>query len=163
MGPNTQRIVERIANKMLEKERLEAEINSLVERQSIYMESRPSTGHDMQAGRFPQNSNHTATTSQTEFITTAPRPVKQSDGFYQCVAPPRRSMETDSSVYTYDTSEEDDDGTKTVPTTTAAWTPPGESAGEAGERQGTPVVGTGRLGVEVEGDANRPLSVGVAF
>jgi len=45
-APSTERMLERIASAMLEKERLQAEIDSVVERQSIYMgSSRPSTAH----------------------------------------------------------------------------------------------------------------------
>jgi hypothetical protein len=49
-APSTERIVERIASALIEKERLQAEINSVIERQSIYMGSRPSTGYDMRGG-----------------------------------------------------------------------------------------------------------------
>jgi hypothetical protein len=41
-------MVERIASAMLEKERLQAEIDSIVERQSIYTNSRPTTAYGMQ-------------------------------------------------------------------------------------------------------------------
>ncbi|KAK0714865.1 hypothetical protein B0H67DRAFT_644682 [Lasiosphaeris hirsuta] len=44
-APNVERIVERIASAMIEKERLEAEIESIIERQSIYISSRPSTAY----------------------------------------------------------------------------------------------------------------------
>ncbi|KAL2135743.1 hypothetical protein VTI74DRAFT_7113 [Chaetomium olivicolor] len=274
-APNTERIVERIASKMLERERLQAEIDSLVERQSIYIGSRPSTVHDMQgfepmpsipalpaaapsfaerlsiegprtapshatsmtvqektlkltvaAKSQPQapyssgqeqdgmdrplapplplvlrpplrkkksfsrvsnwlfqpdetlQGDNSTVSSPSAYITTSPRPIKESDGFYQCVAPPeglpRTSMETSSSVYTYNTGEDDDseeDGTKTVPTTTAAWTPPNGSPQVkqgSSSRHTTPVVGAGHFAaLGVEGDvgatANRPLSVGVAF
>lgn len=43
------RMVERVASAMLERDRLQAEIESIVERQSIYMSSRPSTAYDMQS------------------------------------------------------------------------------------------------------------------
>lgn len=46
-APSTERIVKRIASAMIEKERLQAEIDSVMERQSTYMGSRPSTGYDM--------------------------------------------------------------------------------------------------------------------
>jgi len=46
-SPSVEHIVERIASAMLEKERLQAEIDSIVERQSIYANSRPSTAHGL--------------------------------------------------------------------------------------------------------------------
>ncbi|KAK1752091.1 3-phytase A [Echria macrotheca] len=42
---NIETIVERIASALIEKERLEAEIDSIIERQSIYISSRPSTAY----------------------------------------------------------------------------------------------------------------------
>jgi hypothetical protein len=111
--------------------------------------------------------------SPTTTATYTPRPVKESDGFYQCVAPPeglpRTSMETSSSVYTWTTSDEDEDEAKTVPTTTA-WSP--EQTPKAGSRHTTPVIGVtkGEFEKEVGGGlevanpiAPRPMSVGVAF
>lgn len=53
---NTVRIVERIASAILEKERLQDEINSVIQRQSIYISSRPSTGYDNR-GEFDVGSN----------------------------------------------------------------------------------------------------------
>lgn len=47
-APNVDRILERIASAMLEKEKLQAEIDSIVERQSIYTNSRPTTAYGMQ-------------------------------------------------------------------------------------------------------------------
>lgn len=53
-------------------------------------------------------------------ITNAPRPIKGSEGFYQCVTPPRRpdrrSIETFDTISTWSTN----DGDRTVPT---AWSP----------------------------------------
>jgi hypothetical protein len=119
-------------------------------------------------------------------MTTSPRPIKASDGFYQCVAPPeglpRTSMETSSSVYTWETNDDDDDDeteVKTVPTTAAAWSP--EQTPKQVSKESTPVVGGAGAGVRksspvfgsrskfVSGlgvdnlDGPRPLSVGVAF
>jgi hypothetical protein len=116
-------------------------------------------------------------TFPTTTATTSPRPVKESDGFYQCVAPPeglpRTSMETSSSVYTWETNGDDDDEeeAKTVPTTTAAWSPEQTpKQGSNSSRHTTPVIGSGALKGFGEGvgglqvvDAPRPLSVGVAF
>lgn len=295
------RIVERIASAIIEKERLQAEIDSVIERQSIYVDSRPSTAYDMRgepnprppsipsipltpAGLEPMPSipalpaaapsfaerlsidDHprTVTTSPSSpsspphmmtvqektlslaaaaaahsrphtppsassptssldrplapplplvlrpplrkkksfsrvsswlfhpdeqphitpngtvsspallsNTTNTPRPIKQSDGFYQCVAPPeglpRTSMETSSSVYTWGTGEEEDeeDGeSKTVPTT-EAWSP--EQTPKGGSRHTSPVVGAPAGGFEKEvgvgavGGGYRPVSVGVAF
>jgi hypothetical protein len=47
-SPNVERIVERIASAMIEKERLQWEIDSVIERQSIYTNSRPTTAYGMQ-------------------------------------------------------------------------------------------------------------------
>ena len=302
--PAHNRIVERIASAIIEKDRLQAEINSLVERQSIYINSRPSTGYDMRgesdwfhpakpqltptgfepmpsipalpaaapsfaerlsvddrprtapprthamsvqektlelalaAQSQPQlpyhasrsdvdathdaasdnddehlhrplapplplvlrpplrkkksfsrvsswlstSSPHTPAFTTTTTTTNSPRPIKESDGFYQCLAPPeglpRTSMETSSSVYTWETGQhddeddDDDEETKTVPTTAAAWSP--EQTPKQQSRHTTPVIGYGRGGgfdketmggLQVQGDTNgpRPTSVGVAF
>ncbi|KAL2148516.1 hypothetical protein VTH82DRAFT_2070 [Thermothelomyces myriococcoides] len=269
-APNTVRIVERIASAMIEKERLQAEINSLVERQSLYLNSRPSTGYDMRRlepmpsipalpaaapsfaerlsnddrprtapsrshsttpfegtpeltvsaqssppqryNRFTiQNQNRygspstsssdgrstadiplapplplvlrpplrkkksfsrvsnwlfdpedgasptVSATAAAVHTTTSPRPVKESDGFYQCVAPPeglpRTSMDTSSSVYTWETggnSDSDDDaadaGTKTLPTTATTattWSPDQtpKQGWSSSTRHTTPVLG----------------------
>ncbi|KAK3319296.1 hypothetical protein B0H66DRAFT_559164 [Apodospora peruviana] len=45
--PNPEPLVERIASAMLEKERLQAEIDSVIERQSLYISSRPSTAYGL--------------------------------------------------------------------------------------------------------------------
>ncbi|KAK4160772.1 hypothetical protein QBC43DRAFT_324928 [Cladorrhinum sp. PSN259] len=300
-APNTERIVARIANAMLEKERLQTEINNVVERQSIYFNSRSSTAFSIRAGELapmpsipalpaaapsfaerlnvdtaqrpttaparvvstlPSKENlrelaqaafHShppyspsryddddegevadlgrplapplpltlrpplrkkksfsrvsswlfdpegnrnlgkvvespSTMTTATFITTSPRPVKETDGFYQCVAPPeglpRTSMETSSSVYTFETTEDGEDGAKTAPTT--AYTPgssprvkqtqtpprvtptvPQRGRFEAmGMRKEQGIIPPRRLEVAVEGMmgvGNRPLSVGVAF
>lgn len=47
-APNVERLVERIASAMIEKERLQWEIDSIMERQSIYTNSRPTTAYGMQ-------------------------------------------------------------------------------------------------------------------
>ena len=46
-APSTERIIERIASKLIEKERLQAEIDSIIERQSLYLSSGPSPSYDM--------------------------------------------------------------------------------------------------------------------
>ncbi|EAQ87262.1 hypothetical protein CHGG_03881 [Chaetomium globosum CBS 148.51] len=134
----------------------------------------------------------TATTAPTT-TTTSPRPIKESDGFYQCVAPPeglpRTSMETSSSVYTWETGGDDDEGdesasdggAKTLPTTTAAWSPDQTPKQGSSTRHTTPVIGfdkaefqreiaaSGGGGGDGLGVVNpyvngpRPMSVGVAF
>lgn len=128
-----------------------------------------------------------AGSSPTAVATTSPRPVRESDGFYQCVAPPeglpRTSLETSSSVYTWETNEED---ARTMPATAAA--SPHQTPKPLSQ-ESTPVVG-GNDGFVKEGaapvaaavamtttaaptataplaagnlDGHRPLSVGVAF
>ncbi|KAM7191043.1 hypothetical protein V8F20_009475 [Naviculisporaceae sp. PSN 640] len=44
-APSAEPILERIASAMIEKEKLQAEIDSIVERQSLYINSRPSTAY----------------------------------------------------------------------------------------------------------------------
>ncbi|KAL2266942.1 hypothetical protein VTJ83DRAFT_4219 [Remersonia thermophila] len=129
------------------------------------------------------SSSHLSTTAA--IVTTSPRPVREADGFYQCLAPPeglpRTSMETSSSVYTWETRETDDDDdddddleSKTVPTTTA-WSP--EQTPKQGSRDTTPVIEVDKAGLEEDMAAgpvmvraavtepidHRPLSVGVAI
>ncbi|KAK4100330.1 phosphoglycerate mutase-like protein [Parathielavia hyrcaniae] len=277
-APNPRRIVERIASAILEKERLQAEIDSVVERQSIYMGSRPSTGYDMRdlepmpsipalpaaapsfaerlsiddrprtapsqvrsmtvqektleltaaaqsqpsqppyrASRYraspetgaeddaqlldrplapplplvlrpplrkkksfsrvsswlfhPDGTPHSSTdSSPTMVITTSPRPVRKSDGFYQCLAPPeglpRTSMETSSSVYTWETRGEDDNDeeeSKTVPTTAATWSPE-QTPKQGSSRHTTPVIGVARVGSGLEKEKEKEMrgALGVA-
>ncbi|KAK4157307.1 hypothetical protein C8A00DRAFT_11832 [Chaetomidium leptoderma] len=104
-----------------------------------------------------QIQGESADSSPTMVLTTSPRPVKESDGFYQCVAPPeglpRTSMETSSSVYTWVTGDDDDEdedndvsseeegGAKTVPTT-MAWSPE-QTPKQGSSRHTTPVLGGG--------------------
>ncbi|KAH6855732.1 hypothetical protein B0I37DRAFT_61272 [Chaetomium sp. MPI-CAGE-AT-0009] len=148
----------------------------------------------------PQTADTTPTTmtfgTSTAATTTSPRPIKESDGFYQCVAPPeglpRTSMETSSSVYTWETGGDDDDdgdesasdgGAKTLPTTAAAWSPDQTPKQGSSTRHTTPVIGFNKAEFEREiaaggagavggsglGVVNsypnppRPMSVGVAF
>ncbi|KAK0701828.1 histidine phosphatase superfamily, partial [Lasiosphaeria miniovina] len=251
-APSVDRIVERIASAILEKERLEAEIESVIERQSIYISSRPSTAYsvrnfepmpsipalpaaapsfaerlstegrprtapsrisnnaspgDSRSGRSGENSLSSSPRQQfndgtgggggssssnrplapplplvlrpplrkkksfsrvsswlfpnigssssnadddqiqqqqqqhrrdisLDSITNKPKPVRGGEGFYQCVAPPRTSMDTleSASSSTWETRDEDDEDdedddddddefskTHTVPTTT--WSP----------------------------------------
>lgn len=124
----------------------------------------PEAQHQQQQQQYSQNKHHwvtstasTSPTAVTSNITTSPQPIKASDGFYQCVAPPeglpRTSMETSSSVYTWETrgddddsndesNEDDDDEAKTVPTTAPAWSPDQTpKQGGVGSKEGTPVLG----------------------
>jgi hypothetical protein len=55
-SPDVERMLERIASAMIEKERLQAEIDSVVERQSIYMSSRPSTAYGLEGETFALHS-----------------------------------------------------------------------------------------------------------
>ncbi|KAL2121517.1 hypothetical protein VTJ04DRAFT_5544 [Mycothermus thermophilus] len=102
----------------------------------------------------PDESSPSDPSCSTTSVTSSPRPVKQSDGFYQCLAPseaPRRtSVDTSSSVYTWTTREsgEDEDAeSKTVPTTTA-WSP--EQTPKHGSRHTTPLIGADRGGFDKE-------------
>ena len=52
-APSVERIVERIASAMIERDRLQAEIESIMERQSIYVSSRPSTAYGLEGERAP--------------------------------------------------------------------------------------------------------------
>ncbi|KAL2158925.1 hypothetical protein VTH06DRAFT_2955 [Thermothelomyces fergusii] len=267
-APNTGRIVERIASAMMEKERLQAEINSLAERQSLlYLNSRPSTGHDMRglepmpsipalpaaapsfaerlstddrprtapsrvhgaaphektaepsgSARSSPRQRHGRSAARNRYgdpsadfplapplplvlrpplrkkksfsrvsrwlfnpdggagagsgssaavsghATTSPRPVKASDGFYQCVAPPeglpRTSMDASSSVYTWETGGDADadpnggggggGGARTLPTTattttatSSSWSPDQtpKQGWSSSTRHTTPVLG----------------------
>ncbi|KAL2176851.1 uncharacterized protein P884DRAFT_278099 [Thermothelomyces heterothallicus CBS 202.75] len=283
-APNTERIVERIASAMIEKERLQAEINSLVQRQSLYLNSRPSTGYDVR-GLEPMPSipalpaagpsfaerlstddrprtapsyahsmaphektpeltasaqsspprRHDRVTTHNRYgspstssdgrvitadfplapplplvlrpplrkkksfsrvsnwlfnpdaaaspavaaaghATTSPRPVKESDGFYQCVAPPeglpRTSMDTSSSVYTWETggnsdgdSNGDGGGAKTLPTATTAttWSPDQtpKQGWSSSTRHTTPVLGgSERAGLGFDKETGVPSGAG---
>jgi hypothetical protein len=101
-------------------------------------------------------------------ITNAPRPIRGGEGFYQSVAPPRRSADSDSSsLRTWETTtSEEEEERQTVPTTTVS-SPIVQSTPKH-----TPVIertakfawgrASGGLGVTpVQGP--RPQSVGVAF
>ncbi|KAK3687293.1 hypothetical protein B0T22DRAFT_478631 [Podospora appendiculata] len=57
-SPSPDRLIERIASAMIEKERLQAEIDSVVERQSIYVNSRPSTGHGLKGEELDDINNN---------------------------------------------------------------------------------------------------------
>ncbi|KAH6634525.1 hypothetical protein B0J18DRAFT_406163 [Chaetomium sp. MPI-SDFR-AT-0129] len=102
-------------------------------------------------------------------ITTSPRPIKASDGFYQCVAPPeglpRTSMETSSSVYTWETGGDDEDGqsasgsgigsgseteARTVPTTNTAWSPEQTPKQGTSSRHTSPPIGYTRTDFDKE-------------
>lgn len=53
-APSAEPILERIASAMIEKEKLQAEIDSIVERQSLYISSRPSTAYGVAGNICPQ-------------------------------------------------------------------------------------------------------------
>lgn len=98
--------------------------------------------------------DHTRNVS-LETITNAPRPVKGSEGFYQCVEPGegsgRRSVESVDTVSTWET-----DGERTVPTT---WSP--ESTPVTKQEEST-IERTTTFGKTSGGRVGR-TSVGVAF
>lgn len=86
-APNTTRIVERIASALIEKERLQSEINSLVERQSIFFNSRPSTSYTMRGMSF--HSLLTNLTNNPRLRTNALNPRPPSGSPVLCRAPQR--------------------------------------------------------------------------
>ncbi|OIW31694.1 hypothetical protein CONLIGDRAFT_235910 [Coniochaeta ligniaria NRRL 30616] len=253
-APNVERIVERIASAMIEKERLQWEIDSIIERQSIYTSSRPTTAYGMQdlepmpsipavpavapsfaerlstegrpqtapaqpiqipkrhtpfaeaSARFNNRSSprldrddldrplapplplvlrpplrkkksfsrvsnwlfpgaeHQRDMS-LDSITNLPRPVNESDGFYQTVAPAggRNSLDTATTASSWETEEEGQ--SQTVPTT---WSP-GSSPMVAQDltpvkTQAPPHMMSRTAGATLgRGNVHRPQSVGVAF
>ncbi|ROT40587.1 hypothetical protein SODALDRAFT_321904 [Sodiomyces alkalinus F11] len=107
-------------------------------------------------------------------VTNLPRPVKGREGFYQCVAPGgqttgRQSFDTLSTVPTWETEgeEEDEDGNRTVPTTT--WTPGSTPVTKPDdvttplERIATFGKDSSIRGLEKGGASPRRESVGVAY
>jgi len=103
-------------------------------------------------------------------ITNAPRPIRGDEGFYQSIAPPRGSVDSVSSLSTWQTTTtEEEEERQTVPTTT--WSPGSSPVVQSTPKQ-TPVAertamfaGNGGLPAKsanaVQGP--RPQSVGVAF
>jgi hypothetical protein len=65
-SPIMEDLVERVANAMLERDRLQEQIEDVIERQSIYVNSRPSTAHG-QPGRYP---DHDGESTQQDHLTT---------------------------------------------------------------------------------------------
>ncbi|GJC78027.1 hypothetical protein ColLi_00865 [Colletotrichum liriopes] len=117
---------ERIASAMLEVDKLQREIDSVMERQSIYVSSRPSTAHSVAQAAHGQ---HHQRRISHDSITNFPRPVKDREGFYQCVHAPQGRRASSDSASTVSTSESED-GAQTVPTT---WSPSSTLATRAEE------------------------------
>ncbi|KAL2263772.1 hypothetical protein VTK26DRAFT_5179 [Humicola hyalothermophila] len=130
--------------------------------------------HLQQGGTSTADTSPTAVSggtapNNTYMVTTSPRPIKASDGFYQCVAPPeglpRTSMETSSSVYTWETAGDthndngDDDDARTVPTTVPAWSP--DQTPKQGSKENTPVLGGGN-GARARGNGGHAGGAGGA-
>ena len=111
---------------------------------------------------FPGNAEHSRDLS-LDSVTNLPRPVTGREGFYQCVAPSgsgngapsRRSFDSDITVTTWRTEDE-----QTAPTTT--WSPGSTPVTKA--EQVTPLERTTTFGRESK-NSSRPRgpSVGVAF
>lgn len=108
---------------------------------------------------FPGNAEHNRDLS-LDSVTNLPRPVKGREGFYQCItpsgdgAPERRSFDTDITVTTWRTEDE-----QTAPTTT--WSP--GSTPVTKPEQVTPLERTATFGRESNASRPRGPSVGVAF
>lgn len=95
-------------------------------------------------------------------VTNAPLPVTESDGFYTCMAPARRtSFDTMSSTYSWDTQAEE----RTQPTTMSITDSPiTKQETRQTTPNSTPWVGrTATFGRVANDTRPRPQSVGVAF
>lgn len=241
-SPSVERIAERIATAIIEKEKLQKQIDDLVERQSIYASSRPSTAHGMldlepmpsipalppavgltfaervstpaplvldrprtapppktltpvqirtqvpmelsapSPLRTPQDrtpppplplvlrpplrkkksfsrvsnwlfpGEEHRRQGSVDSVTNLPRPVKEKEGFYQCMSPEaqRTSFDTVSSVSTWYTEEE--------PTAASTWTPGSPSSSRIANPEGPTLER-----VATFGRGYRKGSVGVAF
>jgi hypothetical protein len=69
---NVDQIVERIASALIEKEKLQAEIESIIERQSIYISSRPSTAYGIPG---MVSSSHVSRSDRAELTMTELEPM----------------------------------------------------------------------------------------
>lgn len=254
-APNVERIVERIASAMIEKERLQWEIDSIIERQSIYTNSRPTTAYGMQdlepmpsipavpavapsfaerlstEGRpqtapaqpiqipkrhtpfaeasarfnsssprlerddldrplapplplvlrpplrkkksfsrvsnwlFPGGAEHQRDMS-LDSITNLPRPINESDGFYQTVAPAaRNSLDTVTTASSSSSSwaTEEEGQSQTVPTTWSPGSSPMVTQDATPIKTQAPPMMSRTAGTVGRGNVHRPQSVGVAF
>lgn len=242
-SPSVEAIVERIASAMIERDRLQEEIESVIERQSIYVSSRPSTAYGMPesepmpsipalppsapsfAERLSTERPHTApsrsmvniphraksfeeaaavfttplrhvtpiddrsldrplapplplvlrpplrkkksfsrvsnwlfptTEHQRDIsldsITNIPQPVTSGGGFYQVMSEGRTSVDTLTTVSTWESEEED----RTMPTTWSPGSSPVTKLETPSSLARTATFGAG-------GNGPRPTSVGVAF
>jgi hypothetical protein len=112
---------------------------------------------------FPDGTGPHSRDMSVDSITNLPRPVKGREGFYQCINPAedpgRRSFDTDVTVSTWETEDEE----RTVPTT---WSPGSSAATKspAAKEKESPLerMGTGTFGGKVTPGPRRE-SVGVAF
>ncbi|KAK0627510.1 hypothetical protein B0T14DRAFT_535305 [Immersiella caudata] len=102
-------------------------------------------------------------------VTNAPRPIRGNEGFYQSVAPPRRSADSDSSsLRTWETTtSEEEEERQTVPTTTVSSPIVQSTPKQTPVIERTPKFTWGQasrgLGVKTPVQGPRPQSVGVAF
>ncbi|KAK1533122.1 uncharacterized protein CCOS01_05105 [Colletotrichum costaricense] len=107
-----------------------------------------------------QHNNHHGRSISHDSITNFPRPVKGREGFYQCVHAPRdrrTSVDTASTVSTWEESDDDTGGGQTVPTTT--WSP-GSTLATRAEEQQPPLERVTTFGKEK--DAGGPRRTGFA-
>lgn len=109
---------------------------------------------------FPGDAEHQRNIS-LDSVTNLPRPIKGREGFYQCIAPSgdgapdRRSFDTDITVTTWRTEDE-----QTAPTTT--WSPGSTPVTKSSERA-APLERTTTFGRESNMTRPRGPNVGVAF
>ncbi|KAB5572746.1 hypothetical protein GE09DRAFT_1217292 [Coniochaeta sp. 2T2.1] len=263
-APNVEVIVERIASAMIQKERLQWEIDSIIERQSIYTNSRPTTAYGMAdlepmpsipavpavapsfaerlstegrpqtappaqpiqiprrqtpfseaSARFNNsssrldNDNYPADRTLApplplvlrpplrkkksfsrvsswlfpggaeqhqrdiglDSVTNLPRPINESDGFYQTVAPAGRRSSLDtvttasySSWETEEGEDEEEAQSQTVPTTWSPGSSPLVAQDMTPIKTQGPIMMSRTTGSLGQGSAgHRPQSVGVAF
>ncbi|KAK3939802.1 hypothetical protein QBC46DRAFT_140562 [Diplogelasinospora grovesii] len=133
-------------------------------------------------GRDSTNGEHSRSMS-TDSVTNLPKPIRGREGFYQCVAPPeglpRTSVDTVSSVSSWETTEDNEEGddekeSQTVPTNNTPTWSPSSSKMASPVIQNTPkhtptiertaTFGRGHhLAEPRREEAHRPQSVGVAF
>lgn len=91
---------------------------------------------------FPSNSSGHSRDISFDSVTNKPRPIKRTEGFFQCVPGPsaeRMSFDTLASVSTYDT----DDEQRTAPTTRSPGSTPATKSEELPPLQRVATFGAG--------------------
>ncbi|KAK2000145.1 hypothetical protein LX36DRAFT_572861 [Colletotrichum falcatum] len=107
---------------------------------------------------FPSGAagQHHQRSTSSNSVTNFPRPVKDREGFYQCVQAPQERRTSIGSMSTVSTSESDDGG-QTVPT---AWSPSSTLATRTDE---LPMERPSTFGQEKDGSDSRGTNFAVAF